>query len=151
MAAPNLDVERAAKALVDSVFMTDREAAERHDIARRTLSRYRRRIDREDERYTPELAQLVTLKLAEARNADDWADELTDTIRTAMSFIRTACDDLDTTNPEHVGRVSDALSILMEANLAKQVIDAKLAEQGGSHGAEDQQKSSSFGSVQAQA
>ena len=131
--------------------MTDREAAERHGISRQSISNYRRRVKPESDDFSPELLRLFTLRLQEAREADDWAEELTDTIRQAMSFIREAVNELDPAEGRNLDKVSSALSVLMEANLAKSVIDAKLAEQGERDRTTGGQESAGFGSIQAQA
>lgn len=124
MAAPNFDAERAARVLVDACFMTDAEAAERHDLSRRTVLNYRKRLASD-----AELAQLFTAKLQEARAHEGWADDLTSTIRTAMSAVRRCANEMDPTKPSTLQALTDALRVLTEAQLALRVIDARLAQQ----------------------
>src|SRR5690606_6855080 len=82
MAAPNLDLDRAADVLFDAAFMPDRDAAEKHGLTRQTVIRYRKRLDPKDPTYTPELVQLVTARVRQVRDAE-WEANLPATLKAA--------------------------------------------------------------------
>lgn len=60
------------------------------------------------------------------RAAGNWVEDSTDTICTALSFLRLAMDNLDPTDPEGVQAVAGALNTLVEAKTMAQVVDARL-------------------------
>lgn len=125
MPPQNLDIERAAKVLVDSCFMTDAEAAKRHGVSRRTVISYRHRLDPAHETFTAELAQHFTVKLREAREVEGWADGLTETIRKAMSAVCECCDEMDKSDPRTLPALTEALRVLVDAQLALDILYAR--------------------------
>lgn len=64
------------------------------------------------------------------RAASDWVEGVTDTIRTALSFLRTAMEDLDSWDPDAVRAVTEAVGTLAGAKLMADVVDERL---NGSH------------------
>ena len=113
--------ETKARAIVDSALMTDREAAEKHDLSRKSIERWRRELDTD-----PELQARFTELWEEVRAAEDWVEDATDTIRTALSFLRTAMDELDPSDPDAVRAVTEAIGTLAEAKVMADVVDERL-------------------------
>jgi hypothetical protein len=101
---------------------TDREAAEKHDLSRKSIERWRSELDTD-----PELQARFTELWEEVRAAGDWVEDATNTIRTALSFLRTAMDELDPSDPDAVRAVTEAIGTLAEAKLMADVVDERLS------------------------
>jgi transposase-like protein len=114
--------ETKARAIVDAALTTDREAAEKHDLSRKSIERWRSELDTD-----PELQARFTKLWEEVRAAGDWVEDATDTIRTALSFLRTAMDELDPSDPDAVRAVTEAIGTLAEAKLMADVVDERLS------------------------
>jgi hypothetical protein len=114
-------IETKARAIVDAALTTDREAAEKHEVSRKSIERWRSELDTD-----PELQARFTELWEEVRAAGDWVEDSTDTIRTALSFLRTAMNELDPSDPEAVEAVTEALNTLVEAKLTVEVVDERL-------------------------
>jgi seryl-tRNA synthetase len=119
-------LEKKARTLVDASLKTDREAAEKNDVSRKSIQRWRKDL-RTDEELQARFAELWET----VREAEDWAEDATDTIRTACSFLRTAFEDLDPSDPEAVEAVTKALRTLAEASMVKDAIDVRIQQQQG--------------------
>lgn len=115
---------KKAAAIVDAAFTTDQEAAEQHEVSRRSIQRWR--ADMEED---PELAENVAALYKEEIQGRDWLEEATRTVQSAFSFLRRASNGLDPSDPDAVKAVSLAIQTLTEAKLTAQVINARLAEQ----------------------
>jgi len=113
--------EKKAKAIVDAALTTDREAASEHDISRKSLTRWRKALDTDQA-----LQKRVTALWAEVREADNWVEDSTHTIRTAFSFLRTAMNELDPSDPDAVTAVTQAISSIAEAKAVADIMDARL-------------------------
>jgi len=127
--------EKKAKAIVDAALTTDREAASEHDISRKSLTRWRKALDTDQA-----LQKRVTALWAEVREADTWVEDATDTIRSALSFLRGAFNDLDPSDPESVAAVTEALKTLAEAKAVADVIDARVNRFNGAGSVRDQHR-----------
>jgi transposase-like protein len=113
-----------AKLLVEAALKTDTEVAETHGVARRSLYRWREQLH-----DNPDLQRAVYERWEELKAADSWAEDATRTIRKAQSFIRTATEDLDPSDPEALRAVTEALQALVDATQMARIIDARLADQ----------------------
>jgi transposase-like protein len=113
--------ETKARAIVDAALTTDREAAEKHDLSRKSIERWRGELDTD-----PELQARFTELWEEVRAAGDWVEDATDTIRTALSFLRTAMDELDPSDPDAVRAVTEAIGTLAESKIMADVVDERL-------------------------
>jgi hypothetical protein len=113
--------ETKAKAIVDAALTTDREAAADHGISRKSLTRWRK-----DLQTDTALQRLVTERWAEVRAADTWVEDTTQTIRNALSFLRTAMNELDPSDPEAVEAVTGAIQTLAEAKAMADIIDTRI-------------------------
>jgi transposase-like protein len=125
-------VDQKAKILVEAAVKTDTEAADTHDLARSTIYRWRQSL-KED----AALQRAVYERWEELKAADTWADDATRTIRKAQSFIRTATEDLDPSDPEALRAVTEALQALVDATQMARIIDARLADQNSGDRAAD--------------
>jgi len=122
--------ETKARAIVDAALTTDREAAEKHEVSRKSIARWRSELDTD-----PELQARFTELWEEVRAAGDWVEDSTDTIRSALSFLRSATDDLSPSDPEAVRAVSEAVQTLSDAVAMARIVDARVRADGRSEGA----------------
>lgn len=129
--------EKRAEAIVTAAFHSDTEAAEKHDCSRRSIIRWRKQMDED-----AELTRLVTEKYDELREEQDWIEDATRTIQQAFAFLRRAADELDPSDPEAVEAVAEAIQTITEAKLTAKVVNARLAENGRTRGAEADQNAS---------
>lgn len=113
--------ETKARALVDAALTTDREAADKHGCSRKSIERWRDALDAD-----PELQARFADLWEEVREAGDWVEDSTDTIRTALSFLRTAFDELDPSDPEAVAAVTEAIETLADAKLMADIVDERI-------------------------
>jgi 3-mercaptopyruvate sulfurtransferase SseA len=84
-----------------------------------------------------DLQQCVAERWEEYREADTWAEDATRTIRKAQSFIRTATEEMDASDPEALQAMTDALQTLVEATQMARIIDARLADENTGDREED--------------
>lgn len=117
------DLDTKAKALVDAALTTDREAADKHDVHRSTIYRWRQRLDDDHE-----LQHLTSKYWQQVRAADSWVQDATHTIRKAQSFLRNATDELDASDPEAVRAMTEALRTLTESLQMARIVDARLGQ-----------------------
>jgi hypothetical protein len=114
------DLDMKAKALVDAALTTDREAADKHGVSRKSIYRWRNRLDEDHE-----LQELTTKYWRQVRAADSWVQGATHTIRKAQAFIRDAADELDAGDPDAVRAMTEALRTLTESLQMARVVDAR--------------------------
>ncbi|BDA74392.1 hypothetical protein CAL7716_085580 [Calothrix sp. PCC 7716] len=117
----SFNYERAAGALVDAIFMGDKAAAEKWDVSTRSIEEWRSRVKEDNEL----LALFNSKKQAREKS---WASEIPDTIQAGLKFVKDATSHADPADPEAVKAITGALKILMDIDLTKQVLDARLAE-----------------------
>lgn len=115
------DLETKARAVVDAALTTDREAASDHGVSRRSIQRWRGELASD-----MELQKRVTELWSEVREAGDWVEDTTRTIRKALSFVRTATEELDPSDPEDVAAVVEAIEVLTEAKAMADVIETRI-------------------------
>jgi hypothetical protein len=112
--------DKASFALVDALFMGDKAAAEKWEVSTRTIEDWRSRLP-EDDKLQSEFKK----KKRSRENA--WATEIPETIKSALQFIKSATNHCDPADPEAVKAISGSLKILLDVDLTKQVLDARLA------------------------
>jgi hypothetical protein len=112
--------DKASFALIDALFMGDRAAAEKWEVSTRTIEDWRSRLQTDDK------LQSEFNKKKKARE-NTWAGEIPETIGAALGFIKSATNHCSPEDPEAVKAISGALKILLDIDLTKQVLDAKLA------------------------
>ena len=125
------DPEIAAQILVEAAYLGDIETAKKHGITDRTIRNWKQRLDTD-----AEFSALFHLKRQEAEKA--WADELPESIRACINFIRDAATSKDfQKTPEGIHAVSGALKIMSEVAITKEALDARLAKQSRTHNGTD--------------
>ncbi|MFB2768569.1 hypothetical protein ACE1AT_04655 [Pelatocladus sp. BLCC-F211] len=117
----SFNYERAASALVDAIFMGDKAAAEKWGVSTRSIEGWRSRLN-EDAR----LAGLFQQK-KKAREKT-WASEIPETIQLGLKFIQDATKEANPADPDAIKAIADAMKVLMEIDLTKQILDARMAE-----------------------
>ena len=130
-------IPKKAAAIVDAAFTTDQEAADQHDVSRRSIQRWRREMDE-----NPALAENVASIYKEEIEGRDWLEEATQTVQSAFSFLRQAANNLDPSDADAVKAVSLAIQTRTAAKLTAQVINARLAEQDTEYRAPDREDAS---------
>lgn len=122
--------ERAASALVDAAYMGDKKAADRYGVTARSIRNWRERLD-EDAHFSAIFREKKVL-------ADqEWASELPSAIRSAIRFVRESAKESKLGDPRATSVVADALKILAEVALTREILDARLAGQDRSPNQED--------------
>jgi len=122
MAEKKVDHEKAAQALVDAHFTTDKAAADKHGVTARTIRNYRARL-KTDEEFS---ACFLSL-LKEVRDGPEW-DWLTDGLRSAIAAAIECCATLSRSDPESLMAIQQTISTLSGYEQTKRVIDAELAQ-----------------------
>ena len=112
--------DKASSALVDAIFMGDRAAAQKWEVSTRTVEEWRSRLHT-DEKLQAEFKRKKRLR----ENA--WATEIPETIKAGLKFIKDATSHCDPADPDAVKAIASSLKILLDVDLTKQVLDAKLA------------------------
>ena len=107
------DNERAARALVDAYFTTDAQAAAKHGISTRSIERYRARLDKDTV-----LSGLYDRLLDEARRRP-WADELSQTLTTALRKIGTKLEEVPAESLTDIAQMVSLTRELMELELSR--------------------------------
>ncbi len=115
---PAFDYQRAAAILAEAAFSDDRSVCQKYGITDRTLRRYRARMMND-----PRLSAIVREK--QARLTEKWADELGPAIGAAVRFLKRAAELGDPTNPNSVRGVAEALKVLAELDLTRQVLQSR--------------------------
>lgn len=116
----SFNYERAAGALVDAIFMGDKAAADKWDVSTRSIEEWRSRLKDDND-------LLALFKSKKHAREKTWASEIPEVIQNGLKFISEATRSSDPADPEAVKVISGALKILMDIDLTKQVLDARLA------------------------
>jgi len=115
------DKDTQAKAIVHAAIHTDQEAADKHDVHRSTIYRWREKLGQDTE-----LQRLTSKYWQQVRASESWVQDATHTIRSAQSFIRRAADEMDATDPKAVEAMTEALQTLTESLQMARIVDARL-------------------------
>jgi hypothetical protein len=116
----SFNYERAAGALVDAIFSGDKAAAEKWDVSTRSIEEWRSRL-KEDEEL------LALFKSKKHAREKTWASEIPQVIQDGLRFVSDAIKHANPEDPEALKAVVGALKVLMDIDLTKQVLDARLA------------------------
>jgi hypothetical protein len=109
------NVTRAAKALVDADFTTDKESAQLNGCSVRSIESWRSKMN-SDEALRTEYQRLLNLKLG------DWAELVPVALAHLVGFSIDATRSLDPSNPESVAAVTGAMKVLGELQLTRDMI-----------------------------
>lgn len=120
MSGKNFNAERAATALVEAAFLGDVRAARKFHVTKGSLTNWRRLLDTD-----PDFRALFLSKKARAET--DWADRLGRAIVAAIEFLGDTLAETRNRTPAMVHAVSSALATLIEARLALDLLEARLA------------------------
>ena len=126
---PAFNYDLASSALVDAAYMGDKEAAEKHGVTTRTVRNWRNRLET-DARFSSFFREKKLL------SDQEWASELPSAIRAAIRFVRESAKESKLGDPDATKVVADALRILAEVALTREILDARLAGQDRSAGKE---------------
>jgi hypothetical protein len=119
MARPTFNRELAAQAIAECVLLGIEATCDKHRITRRTLERWKKRLDSDTE-----LSQRVATKIELVEK--DWADELPGAIRSAIGFLKRAAEQADVKNSDVIYSVAGSLKILSDVTMSRRVLDARL-------------------------
>jgi len=114
--------ERAAAALVDAAYMGDKKAADKHGVTSRSIRNWRERLDGD-----PDFSAVFREK--KLLSDQEWASELPSAIRSAIRFVRESAKESKLGDPKATAVIADALSILAEVAITREILDARLAGQ----------------------
>jgi hypothetical protein len=113
MAKTGLDLDRAARVLVDAFALGDRTAADRWKISEKTVRRYRARLETD-----PELSALVLQK--KAREEHDWRVSRMRLLRATMARLEALVADAKV---EQLRDVAGVLKIVGDLEVATDVLN----------------------------
>jgi len=119
---PEVDLELAAAVLVDAARHDDATAGAMHNLSRRTVLRYRKRL-----RTDPQLAQLVASKLTELEQPSSYLPTVRETLEQALWFILQAAKNSNYRDPEMVKAIADAYGTIADIDLAREGMQQYLA------------------------
>lgn len=126
---PAFNYDLASSALVDAAYMGDKGAAEKYGVTTRTVRRWRDRLDTD-----AHLSSFVREK--KILTDQEWASELPSAIRASIRFVRESAKESKLGSPDATKVVADALKILAEVALTREILDARLAGQNRPTGEE---------------
>ncbi len=113
MPLPERDNQRAARALADAHFMTDGQAARKHGISSKSLQRYRAALEKDTS-----LSTLYLQCLDEIAHRD-WADELSQTLTTALRKIGAKLEAVEADTLTDITHLVGLTRELMELELSR--------------------------------
>lgn len=103
----------AARVLAEAYFSTDQKVAEKHGITTRTITNYRTVLEKD-----PELSSLYFSCLDEIAHRD-WADELSQTLTTALRKIGAKLEAVEADNLADITHLVGLTRELMELELSR--------------------------------
>lgn len=121
------DPHKAARVLVDAELSSREQAAQRHGVSTRTITRWRDRMD-----VDPVLSRLVVQKRIEADRA--WLRQAPPMIEDALQYMR-RCTTEGEVSPEMLRAVAGAVKLVSEAIASREIIDARIHQALGAAGA----------------
>lgn len=132
MASTKIDINAAARVLVDAYFATDQTAARKHGISTKTVQRHRQRLETE-----PKLSTAYHNLLQTALD-QDWAAELNETVKTALRKLRDTIQQIKTDTPEGATELLALTRGLVELDFSKQYAEVELEQARTNHLAPNQ-------------
>jgi transposase-like protein len=119
--AYRFNYDKAARILADSTMMRDSDAAKKHGVCEETIRRYRIRFEKD-----ARLREMV----AEKKQIQDvrWADRITNAIASAVDFLDRAAKAADPQDPEAIHAIAGALKMLGEVQMAREMLDERIAQ-----------------------
>jgi hypothetical protein len=119
-----IDLDLAARILVDARYMGMDAAAARHNVSSITAKRYAVLAESD-----PILKQKVQekLALAETKLDGNWIESLPGAIKGHVEFLQRASRVADPQDPKAIYSIAGALKILTDVALTSRVIDARLS------------------------
>jgi len=114
--------DKKAQAIVDAVYVGDTEAAKRHSISTKSIQRWRLEITE-----SPEMSNKVQLLLK--KRDESWADEIPASLHAGIVWLKDAFAQARKNDPDAIRAVTEAMSVLAEIAMTREVIDARLTGQ----------------------
>jgi hypothetical protein len=116
--------EKIAKIIVEATVAGDKATCQKYGISSRTLQRWRKGIEPEDDTT---LAASVGAKKAilEAQ----WAEEIPGALKSSIEFLRKAGEQADPKSPDAIHSVAGALKLLSEVAMSWKLLDARISRQ----------------------
>jgi hypothetical protein len=111
---------RAASALVEATFKTDREVALAYGVSIRTIEYWRARL-RTDTELQQEYRKMAQEKFKQ------WVSEIPDSLELAVGFIASAARTGDTTDPKMVEAITNAISTLNDVLIVQSALEKREA------------------------
>lgn len=124
------DPEKAAEILVEAAYKGDKATAEAHGITDRTIRNWKKRLDDD-----AEFSAVFHLKRRTAEK--EWADELPESIRACINFLKDAAKSEMRVTPDGIHAVAGALKVMAEVAIVKDALDVRLAKQNRQHNQAD--------------
>lgn len=112
--------DRAASALVDALFVGDKEAAAKWDCSTRSIEEWRVRMKEDGD-------LLLAFNAKKRSREKTWAGDIPEAIASGLKFIKDATSHADPADPEAIKAITQAVKVLMDIDLTKQILDARLA------------------------
>lgn len=116
MAKPDPDF--LTQVVLDAVFSSDQEVADKYRISPRTVRNYRKAVQEQ-----PELAALFLHKKSLREQA--WAHEIPQAVKAGLEWLGKSIPTLEP-SPENVYAVTGAVKILAEIDLSSKLIQDRL-------------------------
>ncbi len=118
MATPKLNYERAARVLADAYFFGRPTACEKHGISSRTLERYEAARKSDDE------LSVLSDKYRDEIAHREWADQLSETLTTALRRIGVELIGVEVKSLEDVSQLMHLTKELMELEMSRMYAEA---------------------------
>ena len=129
MARKKFSKEQIAQILVESVYLGERETADKYQIATITIQRWWRKVE-----IDTELFKLVEIK--KRMFSRKWVDKAGAFIDQAFDYLNNASHSKNVT-PEMVHAIAGALKIASEIVAIREVLDARLSGQDRENDTQD--------------
>ena len=116
-----IDQHTIVEILADATTMADSEVAKRHGVSVATITNYRAKLKSD----TPLAAQLQA-KLNEQDRS--WSAEIPRALKAGIHFLLKASQDGDHTDPKIISEVTNAMKVLSEIAMVRDVLKERLAD-----------------------
>lgn len=123
-----MSTEDRARLILDSIALGRKEAARKHGVSERTLSRAVAAA-----KADPEVAQAVRDKRAalDAEKDAEWRRQAPAALESAVRFLQRAAEQADPKAPEAIHAVAGALKLLSAEMMGWKALDVRLARSAG--------------------